>query len=135
MAILDDLVSNKRKLFLIDGMGALVSALVIGGVMTRLPEWFGLPHFILHSLALVAFALAFYGFMNALGLFGQHRVLLWATFMGNCFYIVFTGLLLVMFARSLKPLDFAYFIGEMAIVAVLAAVEYRALRVTAESRP
>ena len=117
---------DKRTLFLLDGMGALLSALLLGGVLPRFPELFGMPQLILHSLALMAFLLALSGLLNALKLFGTRRVLLWMTVVGNAFYIALTASFVILFAAELKPLDFAYFIGEMAIIATLASIEYRA---------
>ena len=54
--------SNPKKLFLIDGLGALVSAFFLGVVLVRLESFFGIPPFILYFLAFLPCLFAAYDF-------------------------------------------------------------------------
>lgn len=63
MAIKDLLkwaMSNPKKLFQIDGLGALISALMLGFVLVSLEKYFGIPKSTLYILAFVPCCYAAY---------------------------------------------------------------------------
>ena len=55
-----------QRIFLIDGIGALVSAILLGLVLTKLETLFGLPKNVLYVLSVFAFLFSIYSFTNAI---------------------------------------------------------------------
>jgi len=49
-----------KKLFLIDSLGALITALILGFVLTSFEDTFGMPAGILYILSLIAFIYSIY---------------------------------------------------------------------------
>ena len=45
---------NPKKLFLIDSLGALISAVMLGLVLTRFEHIFGMPQNVLYFLSFIA---------------------------------------------------------------------------------
>jgi hypothetical protein len=58
--LIERLVRSPRTLFLVDGVGALVTALLVGVVLPTLGEHIGTPKPVLRALALTAAVLAAY---------------------------------------------------------------------------
>lgn len=50
--IVDKMILNPRRLFLIDGLGAIVSAVLLGVVLVRFEHLFGMPQKARYFLAL-----------------------------------------------------------------------------------
>jgi hypothetical protein len=58
---------NPKKLFLIDSLGGLVSAFMLGVVLARFEDTFGMPPMVLYVLAFLAslfFAYSFFCFIH-----------------------------------------------------------------------
>jgi hypothetical protein len=56
------LAAHPKQLFLIDGTGAVLTALLTAGPLGRYHAWFGMPQQTGYSLALIAALLAVYSF-------------------------------------------------------------------------
>jgi hypothetical protein len=53
---------NERNIFLLDGVGATLSAALIGLILPLFSHWVGLPSWSLHYLAILPLIYAFYSF-------------------------------------------------------------------------
>lgn len=55
-----------KQLFFIDGVGAVVSALMLGTILPAVNSYIGMPVLVLHYLGLLACVFAIYSFSNIL---------------------------------------------------------------------
>lgn len=117
-----------RQLFLIDALGATLSAILLGVVLTTFYLTFGMPVFILRVLAGIAILFAVYSFWQYFRFPRKWPPFLRAIALANFFYC---GLVLSLVIRHFPELTFwgrAYFIGELLIILALATLEYRTAR-------
>ena len=119
---------DEKSIFLVDGIGAAFTALSLGVLLPLVPEWIGLPAAILHILGAIG---ALYGIYSLSRYFmGDTRNPIWLRMLmiANLAYCVLTGTLVGLQFAALKPLGHVYFTGEIAIIVMLVAVEYRVYR-------
>lgn len=114
-----------RQLFLIDGIGAIVTALLLSQVLARWQPLFGMPREILYVLAAIAGGFAVYSLLCHLRLTDRWKPYLRAIAIANTLYCLVTLGLVVYLRASLTWLGIAYFIGEIAVVMTLVSVEMR----------
>jgi hypothetical protein len=110
-----------RQLFLLDGLGAVVTAVMLGAVLPAFEPAFGMPRPILLALALVAASFAAYSLTCHVRAAGA-RMLLGIT-IANTAYCVCTLGLVVWLRGSVTWLGVAYFLGEILVIAALVTVE------------
>ena len=115
-----------NQLFLIDAVGALVSAIMLGLVLPDLDEYIGLPVTILRFLAVPAFI--FFLYSTSCYFFSKKNkaTLLQVIAIANLLYCLVTVALLLYHLDQLLLLGWIYFIGEIAIVLTLAVIEWKA---------
>ena len=117
-------MKDARKLFLIDGCGAILSVAVLA-VMAKYESIFGMPAEALYPLITLAMALAVYS--NYCWFFPPER---WRGYMavaasGNLAYGVLTAGLVYSHLEQLSLLARLYFTAELAVLAALIVVEYK----------
>ena len=122
-----------RTLFLIDGIGALVSALALGVILPTFESAFGMPKRFLYLLSATAACFALYSLCCHRYAKGERAPLLRGIAIANTAYCLFTLGLLVIFREPLTGLGKLYFGGEIAVILCLVFVEARALRRGASS--
>jgi hypothetical protein len=111
------------KLFLIDAVGALLTAFLLGVVLSNFQYYFGMPKEILKPLAITAFIFCIYSFSCYFLLKRNWRSFLKAIALANLLYCLCTSILIVLFFEDLTILGLVYFIGEIAVVGILVFVE------------
>jgi hypothetical protein len=121
-------VLSPRALFLVDGVGALVTALLVGVVLPTLGELIGMPRPILRALALTAAVYAAYSLTCAAMRPTRWPACLRAIALANVGYCLVTAAVLGRFAAALHVLDWLYFVGEIVLVGALATWELRVAR-------
>ncbi len=112
-----------NSLFLIDGIGGLLSALMLGKVLTRFERFFGMPSEVLYILASVAVVLSLYSFSCYLIKIEKPGILLRIIAVANLLYCCFTLVFILYNHRTISTLGLAYFILEITAVVVLAIAE------------
>ncbi len=117
-----------RRLFVIDLLGALASAVLLGVVLPRFEPLFGMPQAALHVLAALPLLFACYSLACLVTRRAHKARLLRPLAILNAGYCVVSVVYVVMHASALRPLGWLYFGGELAIVLALAALEWRASR-------
>ncbi len=117
-----------RALFLLDGLGALLSAALLGLLLPRLGNLIGMPSSVLYPLAGAACLLSFTSLSCALVSPTRWRSFLFAIAGANLTYCALTLALLFRHRDSLHALDWIYFLGEMAIIVALASLEIAVAR-------
>ena len=116
---------NPKKLFLIDGSGALLSAFLLGVVLVRFEPVFGMPRETLYFLAFLPCIFAVYDVYCYLRITKNQGLFLKIIAVANLVYcVVSTGLVLQHYQR-LTNLGLAYFVLEIIVVIVLAMVELK----------
>ena len=127
-ASIEAFVRNPRKLFLIDGIGALITASFLLAVLRPFEDCFGMPVVALNYLAGIAIAFCFYSAACYHFLKRNHRPYLRVIALGNFLYCALTAALLLIHRELLSVLGWAYFTAEIALVLGLSAVELSVLK-------
>lgn len=119
---------SPRQLFLLDGIGALLSALSLGLVLTRYQQLIGMPLSTLRGLSGAACVFATYSLTCATLAPARWDRLLAGIGIANLSYCAATVLLLYVHASAMRPLGWLYFLAELAIVVPLAVFELSVAR-------
>lgn len=123
--LFNQLTTQPRLLFATDGIGALVSALLLWLLLGSMPQLFGMPVHIVQPLALPAAGFAVYSLTcSALNVKSPKLLLLIALL--NTMYCVATALLCLNYYNVLTALGLAYFTGEILIILTLVYIEVKA---------
>ena len=118
-------LKSPSKLFLIDSLGAAVSALFLGVILIRFNQYIGMPKDELIILALVACFLCGYSLINYV-FFSKHwRFLLRLVAIANLLYGCVTIFLAFTHKATITWIGWTYFIGEVLILIILAIIEIR----------
>lgn len=122
--LLNYFLTNPRMIFLVDSIGALLSALLLL-VVAYFDELLGMPKETLRQL--VALPVLFMAYSAGCFLFKPNP---WKRYLGfiataNIFYCVLTIALLFYFANRLTTFGFAYFSLEIIVVLLLAVFELK----------
>ncbi len=114
-----------RKLFLIDSLGALVSALMLGVVLVKLEPIFGVPSKTLYFLAAIACVFSIYSFLGFLGITKKWRPYMTIIATANLLYCCLTIGMVSYLHEQVSILGYLYFIGEILIISILAFIELK----------
>jgi len=123
--MLDKLTQHPKKIFLIDGLGGLVTATLLYTVLARFEPFFGMPRSVLYWLSGMGCLYATYSFSCYYLLNDNWKPYLRVIALANVGYCCLTFGLLFFHAQSLSIWGFAYFLGEIAIILALARIESR----------
>ncbi|OWP61469.1 hypothetical protein CDA63_19275 [Hymenobacter amundsenii] len=117
---------SRQRLFLLDGVGAVLSALCLGAVLPRFERALGVPAAVLHPLAAIAGALATGSLLCYWANPRPWQPWLRAIAAANLLYGVLTACLLAFGPWCVTAWGWGYFGLELAVVALLAGGEVRA---------
>lgn len=118
---------NQKNIFLIDGAGALTTALLLGLVLLPFESFFGMPSHIVQALAIAAGGLSVYSFCCHFMTRKFSPVLLRIVMIANLSYCLFAAVLTVLNFKLLSIAGIAYFVGEIIVVLWLVKREYHVL--------
>ncbi len=111
-------------MFLIDGLGALVSALLLGIVLVQFNDLFGMPVKVLYPLADIALAFCVYSLACYLLVKKKAKPYLQLIAVLNLLYCLLTIILVFYHHNTLSVLGYLYFVGEIIIITLLAYIEF-----------
>lgn len=116
-----------RRLFLIDSLGALLSALLLGLVLASFESFFGMPARVLYLLTTMAMAFFTYSLLCYWYAKKRWRLFLkWIAIVNLLYGCLTLGLVIAQW-DNLSVWGLTYFVLEIAVVSGLAGVElYRA---------
>ncbi len=120
-----NLQSNPKKLFLIDSLGALVTAILIGVGLRNYTDIFGMPVKALNALSGIAVVFFIYSTSCYFFVGKNWRTYLKLIASANLLYCCLSIAYVIYFYSSLTILGLIYFIGEVVIVGGLAWVELK----------
>lgn len=112
-----------RQMFAIDALGALLSAVMLGGVLPLLSFYIGMPNDTLYLLAALAGAFMLYSsscYFLSLG-----AVWLMGIALANSAYCLLTLCLLYLHYKQLTTLGLIYFLVEAAVIVGVVYLEVK----------
>ncbi|RYD56096.1 MAG: hypothetical protein EOP56_14270 [Sphingobacteriales bacterium] len=115
-----------RNLFLIDGAGALLSAVLL--YTLAIHDVTGMPSKVMYTLAGIATVFAVYSLSCFFMVRERWRAFIKEIAVANLLYCLLTAALSVYFFPKLTPLGIAYFLAEMVVTAILIWKELEAVR-------
>lgn len=122
---LSSFLSNHQTIFLIDGIGAVLTCILLSFVLAPLETYFGLPANVLHSLSLIGLCFALYSFGCHFAKFTKWWIFLRAIALANLFYCFVTISLLFTFRDVMTTLGILYFLCEIVVICVLVYFEWK----------
>lgn len=115
--------TSLRRILLIDSIGALLSTVMLGVVLTRFEPAFGMPAKALYPLSLIALIFCIHSFVSYSGLVKNRALHLKITAIANLLYCCLTlGLILYLY-HQLTALGLVYFVIEIIVVTMLSVFE------------
>lgn len=116
---------SPQTLFLIDGLGALLSAFLLGIVLTYFESTFGMPHKVLYFLSAFACLFALYSFWNYWKFKENWKPYLRVIATVNLLYCLLTASLVIYFRQELTTWGCLYFLLEMMVIIGLVVLEFK----------
>ena len=121
--------THPRRLFLLDGAGALLTAATLYGSYRYFDNCFQLPEAVFALLFFAALYMAVFSFMNVAN--ARNYAVFSLRFIGtaNRLYALLTLSVCLVYIKELAIIAFVYFGIEMLVLFLLSAVEFRVARV------
>ena len=114
---------NVKKLFLLDSLGALLSAVMLGLVLTKYEAFLGMPSKVLHILTIIPCIFSVYSLLFFLIKTKNWRLYLTIIAIANLLYCCLTTSYIIYEYQQLTIWGLMYFIAEIVVVVVLAMYE------------
>jgi len=124
-SLAEKLSTQPRRVFLMDGLGAVISALALGVGLPAIQPLIGMPREVLLFLAAIPAGFAIYSFGCAARLPVKWPNWLRGIAMLNAAYAGLSVALLAAHAAQIQPLGWAYFVGEILLLSGLAPLEWK----------
>ncbi len=122
------LASNPRNAFLIDGVGAFISAILLFFLIASFEKTFGLPKKVAYQLSIPVFGFMFYSlgcyFLNI----RPWKPYLKLIAVANLAYCGLTFCLIFVEFQSLTALGIVYFLAEIMVILLLVSVEWKTIK-------
>ena len=122
-AIIDKWGLRSRKIFLLDGCGALLAIFYLAFVLPKFESYFGMPRHVLYLLSSVACLFAIYSFSCYFFVSRSWRPFLKAVIIANILYSAVTIGVVIYFFPSLTILGVIYFLLELMVMASIVVIE------------
>lgn len=119
----NQLVKKPKTLFLIDSIGAFLTALLLFVVLRNLTKYFGMPKNTLTILWSAAACLCFYSAVCFLFLKSKWKLYIKIISFANLFYCMLTSGFLFIHNDEITALCLIYFLLEIAIICLLVCIE------------
>lgn len=128
-----ELAARPRQLFLVDGLGALLTVGLLAGLLARFEALFGMPQRVCYVLAGVVVLYAGYSLGCYFFVRNRWRLFISIVAAANLLYCVVTAALVVSFYQQIRWPGFLYFFLEIFVILLLVRVERMvALKMTAK---
>lgn len=116
---------SPKKLFLIDALGALLSAFLLGVVLVQFESIVGMPRETLFLLAALPCLFAAYDFACYFGLKENKHLFLKIIAIANSVYCIISVGFTFHHYQQLTQLGLLYFVSEILIVMALVSIEFK----------
>ena len=118
-------LNRPKQLFLIDALGALVSALCLGFLLVRFESRFGMPKNVLYMLASIAIGFSINSVASWAFVKQSWRRSLRIIAIANLHYCCLTAILVLYYWQQLTAMGLTYFMIEVILVVLLSYSEFR----------
>jgi len=126
--IIKTLTLKPKIVFLIDGLGAVLTAILLITVLKTFNEYFGMPLKTLTVLSIIAFIFAIYSLSCFAFSDNNSQKLLRPIIVANLTYCILTLGIVIYFYNKLTILGLTYFFGEILIISGLVYIELKTLK-------
>jgi len=116
-------IAKPKKVFLIDGFGALLTALLLFFVLRTFNTFFGLSKSTFEYLSLLALAFSVYSFCCFFLIASIWKPYLRIICIANILYCLLTLGIVFYYYRSISVFGIAYFLGEITVICVIVFLE------------
>ncbi|GMQ30955.1 hypothetical protein [Algoriphagus confluentis] len=123
--IINYFVKKPARLFLVDSIGAALTAFLLFFVLRQFQDHFGIPTWVLIYLSLIGLIFCLYSLTCFLLLKGNWTPFLMLIALGNLLYCVLTLVCMYTYIEELTKLGGIYFLLEIATVLAIVFVEFR----------
>ncbi|WP_298543030.1 hypothetical protein [uncultured Aquimarina sp.] len=122
--LIDTFRKKPRLLFLVDGLGALLTIFFLAVVLTTFQEYIGMPKKILYFLSLIVLVFAIYSLSCYLLNPTNWKIFLKIIAFANLIYCLLTAAYMYYFYESLTNLGLLYFCIEILIIFLIVTIEF-----------
>jgi hypothetical protein len=126
--LIDKLKANPKRLFLIDGSGAFLTAFFLIAILVPFEDSFGMPAGVLNFLSMVACVYTIYSFSCYFFISSNWHFYLKVISIANIVYCCLTITLVFYFYKNLTVAGLLYFLPEIIVLCVLIFIELMVLR-------
>ena len=123
-----------KRLFLIDSLGGMLSALLLGVVLASFETTFGMPQKTLYFLSCLACVYAIYSFLSYWRTKYKWRPYMKTIAIANLFYCCLTTGLVIHHYQELTKLGLIYFLLELVIIISLIIMELKTVSTFSEEK-
>lgn len=120
----DKLKTNPKRIFLIDALGALLTSILLFGVLAQLEQYFGMPSNALYVLSVIAFCLFVYSIICHQLIKSNWKPFLRMVMIFNSIYLLFSIGLIFSCFEKISGLGFIYFIVEFIVIGIIIIIEF-----------
>jgi hypothetical protein len=121
--LINHFTEKQKTLFLIDGIGAIVTALSLFVIAQRFNDYFGMPKNTLTYLSLIAVCFCIYSISCSVSLKGKFATFIRAIAIANILYCALIFGLIISNYSILTLIGKTYFLIELIIIGILSYVE------------
>ncbi len=125
--IIKNISTNPRNAFLVDGIGAVLSAFLLGVILTTFEDFFGMPARVLYILAGIAAGFALYSLTYYFLNIKKWHAALRRIAIANLLYCLLTLALVIIHFQELTIWGIMYFILEILVIVILVYIEFSVL--------
>lgn len=125
--IIDQFKLKPKILFLIDGLGALLTAFFLFVILRTFNEYFGMPQTTLTYLSLIAVIFCLYSITCFFLLSDNWKPFLRVISIANLLYCILTLGLVIYNYQSVTLLGITYFLAEIIVICGLVFVELKTI--------
>ncbi|MCF2875710.1 MULTISPECIES: hypothetical protein [unclassified Tenacibaculum] len=123
-SLLTNIQQNPKKLFLIDGFGAILSAFMLGVILVRFEALFGIPSSALYILAIIPLFFTLYDIYSFKQKHSKTNVLLKGIAILNLLYCCISLGFAFYHFNSITYIGWSYILIEITIILLLAFIEF-----------
>jgi hypothetical protein len=124
---MNNMTLTPKRLFLIDSLGGLLSALLLGVVLASFETAFGMPQNILYFLSVLASVYAIYSFLSYWRTKENWRPYMKGIATANLIYCGLTIGLVIYHHLALTKLGLIYFLLEVVVIISLVIIELKTI--------
>jgi hypothetical protein len=132
--VIDKLTVHPKYLFLIDSLGAFLTAFILAGILARFEHIFGMPQTVLYCLSIVAIIYAAYSLCCYFFISKIWRPYLLVIAVANTMYCFVTIGVVYYNYHLLTSLGLIYFILELLVMSSLIFIELKVITNNLDSK-